>query len=261
MKTERIVYPGNHGADLAARLTLPADGAVKAYALFAHCFTCSKDLKPVVNISRVLTEAGISALRFDFTGLGESEGDFSGTTFSSNIEDLIAAAEYLKSRHGAPAILIGHSLGGAAVLQAAARIPSVRAVATIGAPFDPAHVKQLFADSLEDIENRGHGDIVVGGRRFTVSRAFVRDLDRQHMEQTIAALRRPLLIFHSPVDQTVGIENAALIYKAARHPKSFVAIDTGHHLLLAERDSVFVGSVLAAWAVRYVNQAEQHAAH
>jgi uncharacterized OsmC-like protein/fermentation-respiration switch protein FrsA (DUF1100 family) len=252
MRNQKITFDGAHGTPLSARLSLPPDGEAVACALFAHCFTCSKDLKPVVNISRALTQQRIAVLRFDFTGLGESEGDFADTTFTSNIEDLVAAAEYMGREFEAPAILVGHSLGGAAVLQAAAHIESVRAVATIGAPFDPAHVKHLFEGSLEEIEDRGEADVLLAGRRFTVGRQFVRDLDGHRMERAIAGLGRPLLIFHSPVDQTVGIDNAALIYKAARHPKSFVSLDDADHLLLNQRDSFYVGSVLAAWAHRYI---------
>jgi uncharacterized OsmC-like protein/fermentation-respiration switch protein FrsA (DUF1100 family) len=253
MRNQKITFAGADGSRLSARLSLPPDGEVVACALFAHCFTCSKDLKAVVNISRALTQQRIAVLRFDFTGLGESEGDFADTSFSSNIEDLVAAAEYMARELDAPAILVGHSLGGAAVLQAASRIPSVRAVATIGAPFDPGHVKHLFEGSLEEIEERGEADVILAGRRFTVGRQFVRDLDGHRMEETIAGLGRPLLIFHSPVDQTVGIDNAALIYKAARHPKSFVSLDDADHLLLDPRDSLYVGSVLAAWAHRYID--------
>ena len=254
LRNERITFPGAHGAALSARVALPPDRDVLGYALFAHCFTCSKDLKPVVHISRALTQRRIAVLRFDFTGLGESEGDFADTTFTSNVDDLVAAAEFMRERNQAPAILIGHSLGGAAVLQAAARIPSTRAVSTIGAPYDPAHVKKLFVESLDEIEERGSADVVLAGRSFRVSRQFVRDLDGQRVKQVLASLGRPLLIFHSPVDQTVGIENAGLIYEAARHPKSFVSLDDADHLLLQERDSLYVGSVLAAWASRYIAQ-------
>jgi len=257
VRNERITFPGAQGAELSARLSLPVDGEVRACALFAHCFTCSKDLKPVVNISRALTQQHIAVMRFDFTGLGESEGDFTDTTFTSNVEDLLAAAAFMQGQYDAPAILIGHSLGGAAVLQAAARIPSVRAVATIGAPFDPAHVKNLFVGSLEAIEEQGQAEVSVGGRRFTLSHEFVRDLEGRHMEKVVGSLGRPLLIFHSPVDDTVGIDNAALIYKAARHPKSFVSLDDADHLLLRERDSRYVGSVLAAWADRYLAEAPE----
>lgn len=257
MRNERITFPAANGVELSARLSLPADGEVRACALFAHCFTCSKDLKPVVNISRALTQQHIAVMRFDFTGLGESEGDFADTTFTSNIEDLVAAAEFMQRQYAAPAILIGHSLGGAAVLQAAARIESVRAVATIGAPYDPAHVKNLFVNSLETIEKQGTAEVSLGGRRFTLSRDFVRDLEGRHVEAVISSLGRPLLIFHSPVDDIVGIDNAALIYGAARHPKSFVSLEDADHLLLRERDSLYVGTVLAAWAGRYLAPAPE----
>ena len=253
MRNERINFRGAQGDELSARLSLPPDGEVRACALFAHCFTCSKDLKPVVNLSRALTQQRIAVLRFDFTGLGESEGDFADTSFSSNIEDLVAAAEFMRGRYETPALLIGHSLGGAAVLQAAARIPSTRAVATIGAPYDPVHVKNLFVDALDDIEERGSAEVSLAGRRFTLSREFVRDLEGRKVEETLRSLRRPLLLFHSPIDQIVGIENAALVYRAARHPKSFVSLDDADHLLLRERDSLYVGSVLAAWADRYLD--------
>ena len=257
MITEHITFPGAHGDALSARLSLPVDGKVRACARVAHGFTCSKDLRAAGNISRALTQRAIAVMRFDFTGLGESEGDFAETTFPTNVEDLVAAAEFMQSRYEAPAILVGHSLGGAAVLQATARIPSIRAVATIGAPFDPGHVKNLFVDALDDIEARGSADVVLGGRRFTVSREFVRDLEGQRVEETIGSLDRPLLIFHSPVDETVGIENAALIYKAARHPKSFVSLDDADHLLSETADSLYVGAVLAAWAGRYLKPGDE----
>lgn len=257
MRNERVVFTGAQGSRLSARLSLPPDGDVAAWALFAHCFTCSKDLKPVLNISQALTQQRIAVLRFDFTGLGESEGDFAGTTFSSNVGDLVVAAEYMQRELDAPSILVGHSFGGAAALQAASQIESIRAVATIGAPFDPAHVKHLFANSLKEIEARGEAEVVLSGRRFTVSRSFVRDLETHRMWESIAGLRRPLLIFHSPVDPIVGIENAARIYEAARHPKSFVSLDDADHLLLKQRDSLYVGSVLAPWAARYIDPSAQ----
>ena len=257
MINERITFPGARGVDLSGRLSLPPDGEVRACALFAHCFTCSKDLKPVVNISRALTQRGIAVMRFDFTGLGESEGDFADTTFTSNVEDIVAAAGFMERRYQAPGILIGHSLGGAAVLQAAARMPDISAIATIGAPFDPAHVTDLFEDSLEEIEEHGEAVVTLAGRRFTLSREFVRDLEGRRVEEVVGSLGRPLLIFHSPVDETVGIENAALLYKAARHPKSFVSLDDADHLLLRERDSLYVGTVLAAWAGRYLPEPDQ----
>jgi putative redox protein len=257
MKNRRLTFRGADGSALRAIHSLPADEDVDAHVLFAHCFTCSKDLKAVVNISRALTRERIGVFRFDFTGLGESQGEFADTTFTSNVEDLVAAAEFMERELEAPRILVGHSLGGAAVLQAAARIPTIAAVATIGAPFDPGHVTHLFSEHLDEIERTGEAEVDIGGRRFTLSRQFVRDLGTQAMEETIGGLGRPLLIFHSPVDHTVGIENAALIYKAARHPKSFVSLDGASHLLLDERDSCFVGSMLASWARRYLSASEE----
>lgn len=254
MQDRRIRFPGADGSQLSARTTTPTDAPPLAWALFAHCFTCSKDLRSVVNIGRALARERIAVLRFDFTGLGESEGDFADTTFSSNVEDLIAAAGFMARELEPPAILIGHSLGGAAALQAAIRLDVVRAVATIGAPFSPAHVTHLFADSLDRIRDAGEAEVVLAGRRFTLRRDFVEDLEATKMAATITGLRKPLLIMHSPADRTVGIENAARIYEAARHPKSFISLDDADHLLLDERDSRYVGAVLAAWATRYVER-------
>lgn len=252
MADERLSFEGATGNRLSARLSRPEEGAPAAYALFAHCFTCSKDLKPMVNIARAMCARGFGVLRFDFTGIGESEGDFADTDFSSNVGDLVAAASFMERELEAPAVLVGHSLGGSAVLRAAARIPAVRAVSTIGAPFEPGHVRHLFAGSLDEIEERGKADVVLAGRRFTVTRDFIEDLQEHGMTDAIRDLGRPLLIFHSPADRAVGIENAARIYQAARHPKSFVSIDEADHLLLEERDSTFVADVLAAWARRYI---------
>ena len=256
MKNQSVSFSGSLGNELQARLSLPESGTPRACALFAHCFTCSKDLKPAVNISRALTDQGFAVLRFDFTGLGESEGDFAETDFSSNVEDLLAAARYMEEEWHAPAILVGHSLGGAAAIQAAARLPEVRAVATIGSPFDPEHVKGLFEGSLTEIREEGDARVQIAGRSFTIRRDFLDDLEAGKMEDVLGNLRRPLLIFHSPVDPVVGIDNAARIYQAARHPKSFVSLDDADHLLLREGDSLYVGSVLAAWAGRYLPEAE-----
>ena len=252
MRDRAITFPGAHGDMLSARLSVPADGEVHACVLFAHCFTCSKDLKPVRHITRALTQAGMAVFRFDFTGLGESEGDFADTTFASNTEDLLAAAAYMKRELEGPSILLGHSLGGAAVLAAAGSIGTCKAVATVGAPFDPSHVTHLFGDSLSEIEAEGRAEVRIAGRSFTVSRAFLRDIEGHRMEEILRTLRRPLLVLHSPVDSVVGIENAALIYEAARHPKSFVSLDDANHLLLVEDDARYVGDVLAAWAGRYL---------
>lgn len=253
MHSERLSFENKQGEKLSARLDLPVDRHPLAYALFAHCFTCSKNLNAVRNISRALTERGLAVLRFDFTGLGESEGDFADTNFSSNVADLIAAADFLDKNYEVPRILIGHSLGGAAVLQAAGDIPDCKAVATIGAPCDPGHVAHLLQEARAEIEARGEAQIKLAGRVFTVKKQFLDDLEMTVMREKIANLNRALLIFHSPVDNTVGIENAQRIYKAARHPKSFVSLDKADHLLTNEADSRYVGEVLAVWAKKYID--------
>ena len=203
MSSKKIVFAGTQNRKLAALLDVPIDGSPIAYALFAHCFTCTKNLKAIHHISRALAREGIAVLRFDFTGLGESEGDFADTTFSSNVADLIAAANYIQSEFEAPKILIGHSLGGAAVLQAAVHIPSCRAVATIGAPADPVHVTRLLKDQMADIEQKGEAEVLLEGRRFKIKKQFIDDLEQTHMEEIIHNLKKALLIFHSPVDNTV----------------------------------------------------------
>lgn len=253
MSITKLSFENADGEELAARLDLPVDGAPVAYALFAHCFTCSKNLQAVGHISRALTQRGIAVLRFDFTGIGESEGDFSETNFSSNVADLLVAARFLEAHYEAPSILIGHSLGGAAVLQAAVQLDSVVAVATIGAPYDPAHLKHLFDEAAGEIQQKGKATVRLGGRPFTIKKQFLDDLETHRVEELIGSLNRALLIFHSPIDQTVGIDNAALIYQAARHPKSFISLDQADHLLTDASDSLYVGAVLAAWAQKYVN--------
>jgi putative redox protein len=252
MASRRVAFQGSTGSSLAARIDLPDDSPASACAVFAHCFTCSKDLKAVVNISAALVGEGIGVLRFDFTGLGESEGEFADTSFASNVDDLVAAASFLQREYEAPQILIGHSLGGAAVLQAAAAVPSARAVATIGAPADPAHVKHLLASSLEEIERDGEAEIELAGRRFRIRKQFLDDLEKTRQAERIRQLRRALLIFHSPVDSIVGVENAAAIFEAARHPKSFISLDRADHLLSDPSDSRYVGEVLAAWVRKYL---------
>ena len=251
MPTETIRFAGSTGARLAARLDRPETGAA-AWALFAHCFTCSKDLRSVVNLSRALNGAGLAVMRFDFTGLGESEGDFADTGFVSNVEDLVAAAAFLESEHAGPSLLVGHSLGGAAVIQAAARIPSAAAVATIGAPADPSHVERLLTGSVEEIREKGEAEVVLAGRPFRIGRRFLDDLEETRQRQRIRELDRALIVFHSPVDRIVGIENAARIFEAARHPKSFVSLDRADHLLSDPSDARYVGEVLAAWARKYI---------
>ncbi len=251
MPSQKIEFPGSSGALLAARLDLP-DAPARAFALFAHCFTCSKDTKAATYITKALVEADIAVLRFDFTGLGSSEGDFSNTNFSSNIEDLVAAAGWLRAHHAAPAILVGHSLGGAAVLAAAERIPEALALATVGAPFDPAHVAKQFGAAAGAIAQSGSAQVSPAGRAFTIRKKFLDDITSQSPAARIGKLKRALLVFHSPTDATVDIHNAQEIYLAAKHPKSFVSLDHADHLLTRAEDGLYVGHVLAAWARRYL---------
>jgi len=259
MRSQKILFENKKHQQLAARLELPANQHPKAFALFAHCFTCNKNLTAVRNISRSLSMAGIAVLRFDFTGLGESEGDFADTNFSSNIEDLVAAADHLKEHYQSPEILIGHSLGGAAVLCAAHQIDEVKAVATIGAPFSPVHVKHLFEEQLEKIKKEGIAKVSIGSRPFTVKKQFLDDIAEQEITSKINQLNRALLILHSPQDLTVEVENAAKIYHAARHPKSYISLDGADHLLTNKEDSTYAGQMIASWASRYLEQNSKEA--
>jgi putative redox protein len=252
-QSEKIEFRGAQGDMLAARLETPA-GPVRAYALFAHCFTCSKDVFAASRIARGLAEQGIAVLRFDFTGLGASEGDFANTNFSSNVDDLLCAVDYLRTEHAAPSILIGHSLGGAAVLAAAGRVSEVKAVATIGAPADPAHVGHLFAPARPEIEAAGEAEVAIAGRSFRIKKQFLDDIEGHRLAESVAAMRKALLVFHAPLDQTVGIENAGEIFQAARHPKSFVSLDGADHLLSRHEDAIYVANVLSAWASRYLGE-------
>ena len=249
--TREVAIVNKAGETLAARLDLPA-GRPRAAALFAHCFTCSKDIFAASRISQELAKLGFAVLRFDFTGLGASEGEFANENFSSNIEDLVAAADFLRGEGEAPRLLIGHSLGGAAVLAAAARVPEAVAVATIGAPFDPGHVAHLFQSAADEIAARGEADVLIAGRPFTVKQQFLDDIAAHNASAYIPALKKALLVFHAPGDTVVGIDNAAEIYKAAKHPKSFVSLDDADHLLSRRADAVYVADVLAAWAARYL---------
>ena len=253
MKSRKLFFDGAGGAQLAARLDSPVDGKPLAYALFAHCFTCNKNLRAVGNISRALTQQGVAVLRFDFTGLGESEGDFADTNFSSNVEDLQAAAEFMRREWQAPQLLVGHSLGGAAVLQAASRIPSVKAVATIGAPCNPVHVKHILQSSIEEIEAEGVARVSIAGRPFTIKKQFLDDLSDVAMKEVIRDTRASINVLHAPLDDTVGIDQAGEIFMAARHPKSFVSLDKADHLLSREEDSLYAGRVIAALASRYID--------
>lgn len=259
MRSEKVNFKNAQGEKLTARLELPAHQHPKAYALFAHCFTCNKNLTAVRNISRALTAQGFAVLRFDFTGLGESEGDFADTNFSSNVEDLVVAAQFLEAEYQAPALIIGHSLGGAAVLRAAGELPSVKAVATIAAPSDPAHVAHLMAGDEEEILGKGVATVQIGGRPFTVKKQFLEDIRAQNLKPKIKSLDRALLILHSPQDTTVAIEHAAYIYEAAMHPKSYVSLDGADHLLSDKADSQYAGTMIAAWAVRYLDKKEEEA--
>jgi putative redox protein len=255
MPRDKLDFTGALGQQLAGRLDRP-EGAPRAFALFAHCFTCGKDILAASRIAAALNEEGIAVLRFDFTGIGSSGGEFANTDFSSNIADLVAAADHLREAHQAPAILIGHSLGGAAVLAAAAQIPEVQAVATIAAPADPAHVVGLFAGDLDDIEEAGEADVSLAGRAFRIRKRFVDDIRGHRLESHIAGLRRALLVFHSPFDEVVGIENATRIFIAAKHPKSFVSLDRADHMLSDPGDAAYAARVLAAWASRYIGEPE-----
>ena len=257
--SEAVGFPGAGGHTLAARLDVPTAAAPRAYALFAHCFTCSKDSRAATFVCGALADAGIATLRFDFTGLGGSGGDFANSGFSSNVDDLVAAADWLRANREAPAILVGHSLGGAAVLAAASRIPEGVAVATIGAPSDPSHLAKRFAAQRAEIDARGEAQVELAGRPFRITRQFVDDIASHNIADAVATLRRALIVFHSPRDTEVGIEHASKIFLAAKHPKSFVSLDDADHLLARRDDARYVGAVLAAWASRYLPAAPQTA--
>jgi len=249
-----VRFPNAQGLALAARLDMPANGQPRAYALYAPCFTCGKDVRAAVNISRALARESIACLRLDFTGLGESEGAFADTTFTTNVSDLKAAAAFLEKTYEAPKILVGHSLGGAAALEAAHDIASCVAVATIGAPANPEHVAGLLGASRETIEREGEADVVLVGRTFHFKKAFLDDLATHPWRENLRTLRKALLVFHSPVDKTVDISNAADIFTAALHPKSFVSLNEADHLLTRETDSEYVGLILGAWASKYLGE-------
>ena len=255
MPTERFQFTGEGGHQLAAALELP-DGEPAAYALFAHCFTCGKDTLAAKRISVALAAKGIAVLRFDFTGLGSSEGDFANSTFSSNVADLMRAADHLRQVRTAPSILIGHSLGGAAILAAAGRIPEAKAVVTIAAPSDPAHVTGLFSEQLDSIRAQGEVEVSLAGRPFRIKREFLDDIAEQELMKDITGLHKALLVMQSPVDDTVGIDNATKIFVAAKHPKSFVSLDHADHLLTKPADALYAADVIAAWASRYIDTAK-----
>jgi esterase/lipase len=245
-------FQNNNGEILSGNLELP-EGKIKGYALFAHCFTCSKNIVAPRIISKKLTESGIGVLRFDFTGLGNSDGDFANTNFSSNVDDLISACKHLSEKFEAPKLLIGHSLGGAAVLKAAASLPKVKAVVTIGAPSDAQHVKHLFHQNLDEIENDGEAEVTLEGRNFTIKKQFIDDLKETDILKCVETFKKALLVTHSPIDNTVSIDHAAKIFLAAKHPRSFISLDDANHLLMNKEDASYAASVIGPWALRYIN--------
>lgn len=254
-RSEKVMFPGSSGEQLAARLDSPA-GPPVAYALFAHCFTCTKDIFAASRIAGGLAELGIAVLRFDFTGLGHSDGEFANTNFSSNVADLLAAAAYLRETRQAPRLLIGHSLGGAAILAAAGQVPEAVAVATVGAPAEPAHVEHLFQSASAEIAAKGEAEVLLAGRPFKIKKQFLEDIAGQTLERQIGDLRKALLVCHAPLDDTVGIENAGKIFAAARHPKSFLSLDGADHLLTRHADASYVAQVISSWASRYLGVSE-----
>jgi len=256
MRTIRTTFPNRTGLMLSASLDLPLGIHPRAYAIFAHCFTCGKNLRAERNISLALTQAGIGILRFDFAGVGESEGEFFDTNFSTNVSDILAAAEFLDKNYQGPSLLVGHSLGGAAVLLAGKFIDSVKAIATIGAPSQPAHVKHLFEAVEARIHSEGEAQILIGGKEVVIQKHFLEDLEGVDLQQEVHSLRKALLVMHSPQDQIVGIDNAKEIYIAAYHPKSFLTVDGADHLLSGKKDALYVGNMIAAWAERYVELAD-----
>ena len=253
MRNELFEFEGEQGSRLIGKLDLP-DGPPHSYALFAHCFTCTKESLAAVRIGRALAGEGIGVLRFDFTGLGQSGGDFADSTFSGSVKDVLAAARAMRNASIEPTLLIGHSLGGAAVLAAAADLPNVKAIATIGAPFDVQHVTRLFGEDLQTLLDQGEAEVKLGGRAFKMRRSFIDDLGAHDQGQRIGGLRRALLVLHAPMDRTVDIDNAAQIFRAARHPKSFVSLDDADHLLTRSADSAYAAEVICAWAARYLGK-------
>jgi uncharacterized OsmC-like protein/esterase/lipase len=252
IKANTLTFKNRKGIPLSAQLDFPADQKPHNYAIFAHCFTCNKNFNAVRNVSRALTSKGFAVLQFDFTGLGSSKGDFADTNVSGNVEDLLDAAQFLSDNYGAPGLLVGHSLGGAAALLAASQLDTVKAVATIGSPSNPQHVQHLFQNSLQEIKESGQALVDIGGRPFTIKKQFLDDISEMTLLKVVKAMRKSILVLHSPQDTIVGIDNAAELYAAAHHPKSFVSLDGADHLLNQQEDSLYVGDVIASWAQRYL---------
>ncbi|MEM7281595.1 MAG: alpha/beta fold hydrolase [Pseudomonadota bacterium] len=256
MKSSKVSFINQQGQTLSGNLETPTRQP-KAYVLFAHCFTCTRNIKAARNIARALTKENFAVLRFDFAGLGQSEGDFADTNFSSNVSDLVSAAKFLEQEYEAPKILVGHSLGGAAVLHAAKDVPSSVAVATIGSPADPAHVTHMLGELKDTICETGEAQVQLAGRPFIIKKQFIDDLQSQDVDTVVGGLRKALLIFHAPLDDTVSVDNAGILFQKAKHPKSFVSLDKADHLLSREEDSRYVGQVLAAWATKYLASSEE----
>lgn len=253
MSSKKINFENSRGEKLSARIEFPIDQKPHNFVVFAHCFTCNKNFRAVRYITKALTGQGFGVLSFDFTGLGESEGEFADTTFSSSVDDLICAASYLEENYTAPTLFIGHSLGGAAVIMASSQLEEVKAVVTIGTPSAPQHVKHLLQSGIEEIREKGVAEVSIGGRPFFVKKEFIDDLDNQNLLGLIRQIRKSFLFMHSPQDEIVGIDNAAEMYQAAFHPKSFISLDGADHLLSKEEDACYAGDVIANWVKRYVN--------
>jgi len=254
MQTKVIKFKNSEELELSARLELPLGTKPTAYAIFAHCFTCGKNAKAATNISRQLTQNGFGVLRFDFTGLGQSEGDFAETGFTNNISDIVSAAEFLEEYYLAPSLLVGHSLGGTAVIHASAKIESVKAVCTIAAPAEATHVLRLLNRDRAEIEQKGKAEVNIGGRPFEIGNTFITDIEKHSTASVLADLKKAILVMHSPQDRVVGIDNAAELYTAARHPKSFISLDGADHLILNPHDAEYASGVLGAWVKRYISE-------
>jgi putative redox protein len=253
MRHKEISFDNGRGEKLAGRIDFPVIGEPIGFALYAHCFTCSKNLKAIGRIAEGLAQHGIATLRFDFTGLGRSDGDFGDTNFTSSVQDFIAATHFLRDNYAPPEIAIGHSLGGAVALAATPDIPGIKAVVTIAAPSSPAHIKRHLAGDIARIRENGEAEVSLAGRPFTIRDQLLDDIDDIDLHGSIAALDRPLLVLHSPIDNTVGVNNAGVIFTAARHPKSFISLDTADHLISDDNDARYVAEVIASWASRYIS--------
>lgn len=261
MRTEKFTFRNRQGIELSAKLSLPVNRKPVSFALFAHCFTCGKDLTSAKMISDSLTQAGFGVVQFDFTGIGSSDGEFHETNFTTNISDLVDAADHMRAEMKAPSLLIGHSLGGAAVIYAAGELEYVKAVATIGAPSSPSHLKKLFKNKEDSIRNEGSAEISIGGRHFMISKQFIEDLETRDLPSFLRKMRKPVLILHSPQDVIVEIENARSLYKAAWHPKSFLSMDGADHLLSDKKDAAYAGEMISGWAGRYIEYVEKEIPH